>query len=153
MDAWRRVSEAGWRGKIKLLTRPKSIFRKPTDYNTILRADSFHPPWLIFLLVNSKEFQRDMNQRFRARGYQHKLYSEHTTKKNVSLENNCWSLNRENNSQIKCILWHNIATMQIKLNRLLKEIGTFWKAIVLSEKLFQSFQLLASEKLQPGLIN
>ncbi len=64
-----------------------SIFRKPTDRNTILRADSFHPPWLtdniplgqfqrLKRICDSEEdFEKnaqDMTQRFRARGYQHK---------------------------------------------------------------------------------
>lgn len=64
-----------------------SIFRKPTDRNTILRADSFHPPWLTDNIPFG-QFQRlkricdseedyeknalDMTQRFKARGYQHK---------------------------------------------------------------------------------
>ncbi len=34
-----------------------SIFRKPTDRNTILRANSFHPPWLIENIPHG-QFQR-----------------------------------------------------------------------------------------------
>ena len=64
-----------------------SMFRKPTDRNTILRADSYHPSWLVENIPFG-QFQRikricdseegfeinaqDMSQRFKKRGYKHK---------------------------------------------------------------------------------
>lgn len=64
-----------------------SIFRKPTDRNTILKADSFHPPWLIKNIPYG-QFQRlrricdsdedfelnaqEMTDRFLKRGYNDK---------------------------------------------------------------------------------
>lgn len=67
-----------------------SIFRKSTDRNTILRADSFHPSCLIDnipfgqfqrlkrICDSEEDFERkaeDMSQRFKTRGYQQKTIS------------------------------------------------------------------------------
>ncbi len=72
-----------------------SIFRKPTDRNTILRANSFHPPWLIENIPHG-QFQRlkrtcdreddyeiqlqDMTSRFRQRGYDSRVLTRATEK-------------------------------------------------------------------------
>lgn len=68
-----------------------SIFRKTTDQNTVLHADSFHPPWLIKNILygqtqrlrcicdSDQDFlnqSMDMQQHFRQRGYKSQLLTQ-----------------------------------------------------------------------------
>lgn len=138
-----------------------STFRKPTDRNTTLRADSFNPPIFplvsfgdLNVFVNQKIILKDMLQIW-ARDLIKEDVSIRTRSTAYKLENNYWSKSRDNNNnntaQIRWTLWHNLVVKQRESNKPGKETGTYWKVTVPSEKLCTTPRPSASEEPPPRM--
>lgn len=117
-----------------------TIFRKETDRNTILRADSFHPLWMTEN-INFGQFQRlkricdkeedfniraqDMTQRFKERGYKNSVINKAYNKvRNISRDE---LLRQKRESQDSDNSVYFVTQYSTDANRIKKIIKSNWE--------------------------
>ena len=114
-----------------------TIFRKPTDRNTILKADSFHPPWLLENIPYG-QFQRlrricdtdssfetnavDMTQRFKDRGYTNRsVFSAYSRAKSLKREELLIQKPKQNEKPNKVFFVTEYSTEANRIKQIIKQ--------------------------------